>query len=309
MNFSSVSRRLASVFTIRYMNVIHNAAELKAAGRKVCVAIGVFDGVHLGHQQVIRHPRPPFTPPLLLCRRDRHYSGRRKRCTIKNVVVTAGGRVVLVTPTPHKKPRGRPLHWRHRRANRELARERVPVEHALAQAKAAVRKELAEAAHEIAALSHACATELGLDAIAKRTDLSLSDVQAGTGSEFVDRCKGVLADANELSDQSDDSGVTTAKIKNVKDLLAEFEELKPQPRAGAAIVRSATRRIAKLIASSSDLLQSRLDRLMVQFKKSQPDFFESYRAARKIVNQSASHETASGKITRVSVTTSASKAA
>jgi len=36
------------------MNVIRRAAELKPAGRKVCVAIGVFDGVHLGHQQVIR---------------------------------------------------------------------------------------------------------------------------------------------------------------------------------------------------------------------------------------------------------------
>lgn len=36
------------------MNVIHTAAELKPANRKVCVAIGVFDGVHLGHQQVIR---------------------------------------------------------------------------------------------------------------------------------------------------------------------------------------------------------------------------------------------------------------
>jgi len=36
------------------VNVIHRAKELKAAGRKVCVAIGVFDGVHLGHQQVIR---------------------------------------------------------------------------------------------------------------------------------------------------------------------------------------------------------------------------------------------------------------
>ncbi len=36
------------------MNVLHTAAELRPAGRKVCVAIGVFDGVHLGHQQVIR---------------------------------------------------------------------------------------------------------------------------------------------------------------------------------------------------------------------------------------------------------------
>jgi len=36
------------------MRVLTQAAELKPEGRKVCVAIGVFDGVHLGHQQVIR---------------------------------------------------------------------------------------------------------------------------------------------------------------------------------------------------------------------------------------------------------------
>lgn len=36
------------------MQVIRAANELKAEGRKVCAAIGVFDGVHLGHQQVIR---------------------------------------------------------------------------------------------------------------------------------------------------------------------------------------------------------------------------------------------------------------
>lgn len=36
------------------MRIIHAATELNASGRKVCVAIGVFDGVHLGHQQIIR---------------------------------------------------------------------------------------------------------------------------------------------------------------------------------------------------------------------------------------------------------------
>ena len=36
------------------MKIIHAADELKAAGRKVCLAIGFFDGVHLGHQQIIR---------------------------------------------------------------------------------------------------------------------------------------------------------------------------------------------------------------------------------------------------------------
>jgi len=36
------------------MKIIHAANELKANGKKACLAIGFFDGVHLGHQQIIR---------------------------------------------------------------------------------------------------------------------------------------------------------------------------------------------------------------------------------------------------------------
>jgi len=36
------------------MNVIHSANELGNGSRKTCLAIGFFDGVHLGHQQIIR---------------------------------------------------------------------------------------------------------------------------------------------------------------------------------------------------------------------------------------------------------------
>jgi riboflavin kinase / FMN adenylyltransferase len=71
------------------MKIIHAANELSNGSRKACLAIGVFDGVHLGHQQVIRqmiadarlhnavalvitfdrHPNsvvaPEHTPPLI----------------------------------------------------------------------------------------------------------------------------------------------------------------------------------------------------------------------------------------------------
>ena len=36
------------------MKIIHAPRELQSAGRKVCLAIGFFDGVHLGHQQIVR---------------------------------------------------------------------------------------------------------------------------------------------------------------------------------------------------------------------------------------------------------------
>src|SRR2546423_1871606 len=36
------------------MQVFHSANEFRSGGRRVSLAIGMFDGVHLGHQQVIR---------------------------------------------------------------------------------------------------------------------------------------------------------------------------------------------------------------------------------------------------------------
>jgi riboflavin kinase/FMN adenylyltransferase len=36
------------------MNIIHAAKDLSTGKRRVCLAIGFFDGVHLGHQQIIR---------------------------------------------------------------------------------------------------------------------------------------------------------------------------------------------------------------------------------------------------------------
>jgi riboflavin kinase / FMN adenylyltransferase len=36
------------------VQLIRQARELQTGGRKVCIAIGMFDGVHLGHQQVIK---------------------------------------------------------------------------------------------------------------------------------------------------------------------------------------------------------------------------------------------------------------
>ena len=77
------------------MNVIHAANELNPAGRKVCLAIGFFDGVHLGHQQIIRQTLTDagqHEAIALVITFDRH----------PNTVVAPGRLPPLIYPLPRK---------------------------------------------------------------------------------------------------------------------------------------------------------------------------------------------------------------
>ena len=59
----------------KFVKIIHVASELGHVNRKVCLAIGVFDGVHLGHQQIIRQTLAdahPHDAVALVITFDRH---------------------------------------------------------------------------------------------------------------------------------------------------------------------------------------------------------------------------------------------
>lgn len=176
----------------------------------------------------------------------------------------------------------------------------------LAAAKTTVREDLADAAYEIASLVHACAQQHGIAEVASRTDLSLSDVQSGKEAKFIDRIKGILDDAALLVDDLGDCGVTPAKLKALKDLVVKFEKVKPLARNGVSDGSSATRRLSVLFARTSKLLRTRLDRLVVQFKKTSPEFYEAYQTTRKIVNLAATHDGA--KVKTAASTTNAKAA-
>jgi riboflavin kinase/FMN adenylyltransferase len=77
------------------MRLIHAANELKPAGRKVCLAIGFFDGVHIGHQQIIRQTLTDagqHGAMGLVITFDRH----------PNTVVAPGRVPPLIYPLPRK---------------------------------------------------------------------------------------------------------------------------------------------------------------------------------------------------------------
>ena len=171
------------------------------------------------------------------------------------------------------------------------AQRRQAASEGLVAEKSDAKKSLVASAIKVSSLAHACADENGLAAIAKRTSLSPSKLQGGTEAELIDRCKGILVDAQELAEETDDCEITAAQFKELENAIKGFEGVKSKPRVGTAEGSGATKQLPVLFRRAKSLLRRRLDRLMVPFKQSNPDFYAEYKAARKVVNQAATRET------------------
>ena len=101
---------------------------------------------------------------------------------------------------------------------------------------------------------------------------------------LVARCQDILAAATENVGSLGDYGVTQAKLTSLKKKIEGFQAVQAKPRQGRAHSSSATKELAKLFREVDELLNERLDALVVQFKDSQPAFFNAYTTARSVVS-------------------------
>jgi hypothetical protein len=150
---------------------------------------------------------------------------------------------------------------------------------------------LVNAAYETAAAVHACAVASSNQELAKRLDFSRSDVGEGSDSRVVSRCQGIHSAATENLDSLADYGVTTAKLTALKKRIETFQTVATKPRQTAAAVSAATRQLENLFTAVDTVLKKRMDKLAVQFKESQPAFYNEYRAARRMVRTAGSRST------------------
>lgn len=149
--------------------------------------------------------------------------------------------------------------------------------------KAAALQSLADTAYEVAGAVRACAVATGNKDLAGRVAFARSDIAKGRDHSVVARCQDILAAATENLNSLAGYGVTAAKLTTLKKKVEGFQALIPKPRSGRVTSRSATQELPKLFKQADELLSERLDKLAVQFKATQPAFYNAYTSARSIV--------------------------
>jgi len=97
-------------------------------------------------------------------------------------------------------------------------------------------------------------------------------------------CLNVYNEAVQLGDVLADYGQTVDDVTQLKKEIDDFSALIAAPRSAIVTRSQATKELESLMRETNDLLRNNIDKLMELLKESQPKVYNTYLAARTIVD-------------------------
>lgn len=141
-----------------------------------------------------------------------------------------------------------------------------------------------ESCAELAAAVHAYAVDNGDAQLAAESDYSQSDLAGGSESQIVAKCTKVVSLATGVADELDDYGYAASDVTAIGKAVEAYAKSCPKPRQGVASRSASNKEVKKLVRKGRRIVTSRIDRLMLQVRKTNPEFYNAYKTARKVVN-------------------------
>lgn len=156
--------------------------------------------------------------------------------------------------------------------------------------KAVCLTEAADLAFEVAESVRAAANETGDVETADKVSFSRAELERGSDKAIINRLESIHETASEVIDDLDleeEYSVDEAKLAELDKKIKAFAKARPKPRQRINAGSAATMQLKKNLKQVSALLRERVDRLMTRFKVSHPEFYNEYKAARRVVQPGA----------------------
>jgi len=145
------------------------------------------------------------------------------------------------------------------------------------------RLAMANAAYEITKPLTAYAQDTGNEVLEAEIDFELTDFTTGKDIDARDNAQLVRDRANTYIGALANYNITPALVTALQDKITAFANVIGSPRAARSTKKSKTEAIAEEFVLLEGFLEG-LDNLMVTFRTSQSEFFDSYTAAREVVD-------------------------
>ncbi len=144
--------------------------------------------------------------------------------------------------------------------------------------------EMIQATVQVAAAVYVYAIDNNQPDLQRKASVSPSQLQHMSAEKLITTCLNIHALAAQLNGNLSDYGVLPEAITNLKKEIDDFAAVIASPRSAIVTRSQATARIAELVTELNQLLKDRVDKLMLLFQHNQPQVYQTYKAARIIVD-------------------------
>ncbi len=163
--------------------------------------------------------------------------------------------------------------------------------------KTQARLALCNEAAGIAAAIFAYASSISDNEMKEQVNYPVSKLQNTNDELLIPVCNNILSIATTNAAAIIPYGVSAARVTAFEDIIEDYQNLIPNPR-NAVSNRSAVRTSLKNLFKDADLMfKSQLDKLALQFKTTEEDFYNTYKNNRIILDAATSNTQATGTIT------------
>jgi hypothetical protein len=131
---------------------------------------------------------------------------------------------------------------------------------------------------------HTYAVVSGNNKLADSVSYSADDLYRSRDTILASRLNIVHEIVREYIDDMAEYGVVQEDLDELAGLTEKYAATCEDPREAITNRARATKQLKDLIKNADTLLRTRLDKLIILFKSKQPDFWQQFKNARKIVN-------------------------
>jgi len=180
---------------------------------------------------------------------------------------------------------------------KDAATEEAQIITGITKNKGNLKKTLCETAATNAAILFAYATAENNEELKAKARISYSDFSKLRDEDLTLYSQNISTALTASQAALAGYGITAAVVTEFNTLIAQYNSAVPSPRNAASLRKTYSLQLKELFKTVDTILKLQIDKLMLQFKKSNTNLYNDYKENRTIVNAPVSKTKLSGTIT------------
>lgn len=159
------------------------------------------------------------------------------------------------------------------------------------------KQNLAQMATDIAGIIYAYAVAIGNLTLKQEMNITFSKLIQTRDDQLAPRCQNIHDKGIENLAQLGEYGIKDGNLSALQTAIDEYQAATPKPRTAVSQRKTHNANLRRLFKETDAILKDQMDRLVVNFRTSNPDFVAQYFSNRQIIDPATTTTQLRGKVT------------